>query len=154
MIPYSMQSIHFVDVSDPATVHVLGGCPVALSQDCFTYWHSQVLHCLALRLSDFLSRLNTIHAYADLLGMQASESPQGTIPSSLIINPNRSDIVIHDEICNSVALLELTCSLDSTYHLESVIDQEEYNQLSSEFNRLGVPCHYKTVNLSVLGHYL
>ena len=28
-----MQSVHFVDVSDPvATAHVLGGCPVALSQ--------------------------------------------------------------------------------------------------------------------------
>ena len=37
----------------PTTSHVLGGCPVALSQDRFTYRHDQVLHCLASQLSDF-----------------------------------------------------------------------------------------------------
>ena len=142
----------------PTTSHVLGGCPVALSQDRFTYRHNQVLHCLASKLSDFLSGFNTIHVYADLPGMRASESPQGTIPPSLIITSYRPDIVIYNETCNLVALLELTCPLDSIHHLESARDRkqskEEYHQLSSEFDRLGVPCFYDTVELSVLGHYL
>ena len=60
--------------------------------------------------------------------------------------------------CNLVALLELTCPLDSIHHLESARDRkqskEEYHQLLSEFDRLGVPCFYDTVELSVLGHYL
>ena len=64
----------------PTTAHVLGSCQVTLSQDRFTYQHNQVLHCLASKLSDFLSGFNTIHVYADLPGMRASESPQGTIP--------------------------------------------------------------------------
>ena len=139
----------------PTTAHVLSSCLVALSQDRFTYWHDQVLHCLASKLS---ASHNTIHVYTDLPDMRASESPQGTIPSSLIITPYCPDIVIYNETCNLVALLELTCPLDSIHHLESAIDwkqsKEEYHQILSEFCRLGVPCHYDTVELSVLGHYL
>ena len=64
-----MQSAHFVDVPNPATTaHVLNGCPVPLSQDHFTYQQNQVLHYLALELSDLIAiRLNTIHVYGDLV---------------------------------------------------------------------------------------
>ena len=30
----------------------------------------------------------------------------------------------------------------------------EYQQILSEFDRLGIPCSYYTIELSVLGHYL
>ena len=90
--------------------------------------------------------------------MRASESLQGTIPSLLIITSYRPDIVIYNEACNLVTLLELICPLDSIHHLESARDRKqskvEYHQISSEFDRLGVPCYYDTVELSVLGHYL
>ena len=142
----------------PTTAHVLNGCPVALSQDRFTYRHNQVLHYLASELSDLIARLNTIHVYADLPGMRASESPQGTIPPSLIVTPYRPDIVIYNETSDSVAFLELTCPLDSVYHLESARDRkqskEEYHLLLSELERIGVSCCYGTIELSVLGHYL
>ena len=76
----------------------------------------------------------------------------------LIITPYCPDIVIYNEICNVVALFELTCPLDSIHRLESARDwkqsKEEYYQILSEFDNLGVPCHYNTVKLSVLGHYL
>ena len=128
-----------------------------MSQDRFTYRHNQVLHCLASKLSDFLSGSNTIHVYADLPGMRASESPQGTIPPSLLITSYHPD-VIYNATRSLVVLLELTCPLDSIHHLESARDRkqskEEYLQLSSEFDHLGVPCFYDTVELSVLGHYL
>ena len=86
--------------------------------------------------------------------MQASKSPQGTI-SLLYITTYCPDIVIYNEICNTMASLELTCPLDSTHLLEFTRDQkQEYHQVLSEFDRLGVPCHYDTIELSVLGHYL
>ena len=102
---------------------------MALSQGHFTYWHDQVLHCLALGFSDILAELNTVHVYADL---RASESSQGSIPSLLIVTFYCPDIVIHNVTCNSMALLELTCPLDSMQHLESMRgrkqSKEEYLQ--------------------------
>ena len=56
--------------------------------------------------------------------MRASESPQGTIPSLLMVTSYRPDIVIHNVTSNSVALLELTCPLDSMQHLESARDHK------------------------------
>ena len=77
-----------------------------------------------------------------LPGMRASESPQGTIPSSLMITPDRPDIVMYNETCNSVALLELTCPLGTFQHLESARDRkqskEEYLQILSKLDRLGI----------------
>ena len=93
-------------------------CLVALSQDCFTYRHNQVLHCLALKLSEFLSSLSTIHVYADLPGMRASESPQGTIPS-LIITPYRPYLPFLPSVINSFDLSWFwTCyfKLLTSYH--------------------------------------
>ena len=48
-----------------------------------------------------------VSVYADLPGMRASDSPQTTIPPSLLITPYRPDIVIYNQINNSVTLLEL-----------------------------------------------
>jgi len=57
-----------------------------------------------------------------------------------------------------VALLELTCPLDLIHHLNSARDRKqgnkEYQELQSEFDCLGIPCIYDTIELSVLGHYL
>ena len=141
------------------TAHILNGCPTALSQGCFTYQHDQVLHCLALGLSGILAELNTLHVYVDLPGMRVSKSPQGTIPSSLIVTSSyHPDIVIHNVTCNSVALLELTCRLESMQHLESVRDRkhskEEYLPILSGLDCMGVSFRYDTIKLIALGHYL
>ena len=81
-----------------------------------------------------------------------------SIPPSLLITAYRPDIVIYNQINNSVALLELTCPLDSVHHLEPARERKqgktEYQQILSEFDRLGIPCSYHTIELSVLGHYL
>ena len=96
--------------------------------------------------------------YADLPGMQVSDSPQTTIPPSLLITPYRPDIVIYKQINNSVALLKLTCPLDSFHRLESARERKqrktEYQQILSEFDRLGFLCSYYTIELSILGLYL
>ena len=55
-------------------------------------------------------------------------------------------------------MLERTCPLDSIHHLESVKDRkqckEEYLQILSELEHLGVLYYYNTIELSVVGHYL
>ena len=90
--------------------------------------------------------------------MRVSDSPQTTIPPLLLITPYRPDIVIYNQINTSVALLELTCPLDSAHHLESAREckqrKTEYQQILSEFDCLGIPCSYYTIELSALGHYL
>ena len=57
-----------------------------------------------------------------------------------------------------MALLELTCPLDSIEHLKSARDRKqgkrEYQELQSEFDCQGIPCFYDTIEISVLGHYL
>ena len=131
---------------------------MALSQGRYTYRHDQVLSCLVSGLSDLLAEVNSICIYADLPGMRASESPQETVPSSLMVTSYRPDIVIHNVINNTVALLELTCPLDSAQHLEAARDRKqskrEYLQILSELDRLGIFSLYDTIELSVLGHYL
>jgi len=133
----------------PTAAHVLSGCPVALSQDHYTYCHDQVLGCLVSGLSDLLAE---VCIYA---GMRASESPQVIVLILLMVTSYHPDIVIYNVTSNSVALIELTCPLDSTQHLEAARDRNyEYLQILLELDCLGVPSIYDTVELSVLGHYL
>ena len=109
-------------------------------------------------LSTFVAGQCMLSVYADLPEMRASDSPQTTIPPSLLITPYRPDIVIYNQMNNSVALLELTCPLDSVHHLESARERKqkktEYQQILSEFDHLIILCSYYTIELSVLGHYL
>jgi len=75
--------------AQPTTAHVLGACPVALSQGHFTYRHNQVLNCLAIELSG-----SGISLYTDLPGLQASDCPQSTIPPSLLVTSYWPDLTI------------------------------------------------------------
>jgi len=55
-------------------------------------------------------------------------------------------------------MLELTCPLDSVDNLQSARERkqgkQEYLEIQSKLDRLGVSCFYSTIELSVLGHYL
>ena len=42
----------------------------------------------------------------------------------------------------------------NSMHCSNSLLQKQYHQILSELERLGVPCHYDTIKLSVLGHYL
>jgi len=100
----------------------------------------------------------TKEVYADLPGRRASNTPQATVPPSIFINPYCPDIVIHNKASNAVALLELTCPIDSLSHLQSArsrkLEKENYQLLLSELDRLGIVNYYDTIEMSVLGHYL
>jgi len=91
----------------------------------------------------------TVSVYADLPGLCASDS---STSNSSSIFPGMSyypDIVLYNESSNLVAMLELTCPLDSVDHLNSARVQKqekrEYQELQSELDHLGIPCIYDTV---------
>ena len=108
---------------------------MALTQQCYAYRHDQVLHLLACRLVDMFVSYSCIHVYADLPGLRAS--PQATIPSNLLITSYRPNIVVYNSEASSVALLELTCPLDSEHHIKAARsrtqNKTEYLQLLAEF---------------------
>ena len=57
----------------------------------------------------------------------------------------------------SVALLELTCALDSGHHILSARSKKQnkpdYLQLLAELDRLQISNYYKKVEISVLGYH-
>ena len=119
--------------AQPTTAHVLGACPVALSQGRFTYRHNQVLNCLAIELSKLLPG-SCISLYADLPGLRASDCPQSTIPPSVLVTSYRPDLVIYNRSSNSVAMLELTCPLDSVDNLQSAREHKQGKKNTLKFN--------------------
>ena len=128
--------------------------PVALNQQCYTYCHNQVLSAPASMLTKAFANYPSIQVFADLYNHQAS---QATIPTSILITPYRPDIVVCNSHIHSVAMLELTCPLDSVHHLESAQNRKqskvEYLQLLAEFDRLNFSSNYETIKISTLGHY-
>ena len=50
-----------------------------------------------------------------------------TIPSNLLITSYRPDIVVYNSEASSVALLELTCPLDSEHHIEAARSRKQNN---------------------------
>jgi len=87
------------------TAHILGGYPMALTQQRYTYHHNQVLLLLATKLKEMFTADKFICVYADLHGWRSSESPQATIPSALVSTPFRPNIVVHNSATLFVALL-------------------------------------------------
>ena len=69
----NLQQWH-IQLHYPTTAHVLGCCPSALTQGCFTY-HNQV-YCLASELFKFLAGQCIVSIYAGLPRMWASDSPR------------------------------------------------------------------------------
>jgi len=128
-----------------------------LAQQRYTYRHDQVLSILAAMLDKVFISCPFIHVFADLHNRRACEAPQATIPTSILITPYRPDIVVYNSQVHCVAMLELTCPLDSVHHLESARNRKqskaEYLQLLAEFDRLNIKSHYETIEISALGHY-
>jgi len=146
------------DSNRPTTAHILGGCSVALSQQRYTYRHNQVLFTLVSKLTTIFSDCRVVSVYADLQGFRFNDSPPETIPSTVLITPYRPDIVIYNRLTSSMGIIELTCPLDSLQHLESARTRKqfkpEYVQLLAELDRLMISHCYRTVEVSVLGHFL
>ncbi|XP_065884075.1 uncharacterized protein [Dysidea avara] len=145
------------DSRRPTTAHVLSSCPAALNQQRYTYRHDQVLRVLATKLSEAFADIPFVKVFADIPNFHADNSPQSTIPMSLLITSYRPDIVIYNSQSSSITLLELTCPLDSIHHIQSARNRKqsktEYLQLLAEFDRLNIANYYDTIEITVLGHF-
>ena len=54
----------------PTKAHILGSCPVALSQQRYTYRRNQVLHILVSKLTTLFADHQDVRMYADLNGFR------------------------------------------------------------------------------------
>ena len=126
-------------------------------QNRYAYRHNLALQCLAYQFIDLCENLPFIQVFVDLPNLQASVSPPATIPPEVMVTSYRPDLVFYNTATNSIALLELTCPLDSEHHLQSARlrkqNKVEYQQLLAELDCLNVSNYYKTLEISVLGHY-
>jgi len=65
------------------------------------------------------------------------------IPTTIIVTAYRPDIVVFNTGTSAVAMLELTCPLDSSHHLETARfhkqSKVEYHQILAELDRLECP---------------
>ena len=122
-----------------------------------TYRHNLALQCLAYQFIDLCENLSFVQVFVDLPNLQASVSLPATIPPEVMVTSYCPDLVFYNTATNSIALLELTCPLDSEHHLQSARlrkqNKVEYQQLLAELDRLNVSNYYKTLEISVLGHY-
>ena len=145
------------DSNRPTTANILGGCPVALSQQRYTYRHNQVLFTLVSQLTTLFSDCQIVSVYADLQGFHFNDAPPETIPSNVLVTPYRPDVVIYNRHSASMGIIELTCPLDSIQHMESArshkLCKPEYVQILAELDRLKIPHCYRTVEVRVLGHF-
>ena len=73
------------DFNRQTTVHILGGCTVALSQQRYTFHCNQVLYILASKLSTLFADCENVIVFADLHGLHFNESPQETIPLTVLV---------------------------------------------------------------------
>ena len=130
---------------------------MALTQQRYTYRHNQVLFVLATKFVEAFTSAPFIKVFADLPGFHADNTPQSTIPASLFITPYCPDIVIYNPQSSSIALLELTCPLDSIHHIQLAQSRKQnktdYLQLLAEFDHLNISNYYETIEITVLGHY-
>jgi len=130
----------------PTTAHVLSGCPVALTQNRYTYRHNMALQCLVHQFIDIYKHLPSIKVFADLPNLQASVSPLATLPPEVMLTSYRPDLVFHNTATKSIALLELILLWIPCTILE-------YQQLLADLDRLNITNYYETHEISFLGHH-
>jgi len=66
-----------------------------------------------------------VHEYADLLNFYANNAPQTTIPSDILITSYCPNFVIFNFQLPFITLLELTCPLDSTQHIQAAQNRKQ-----------------------------
>ena len=112
---------------------------------------------LASKLTTLFADCHDVKVHADLQGFRSNDSPPETILLSVLVTPYRSDIVIYNAHSSLMGIVELTFPLDSVQHIESARDRKqfkpEYQQLLAELDCLTISTCYRTVEVSVLGHF-
>ena len=130
--------------------HILSCCPSALAR--YAWRHDKAL----LSIIQFLKQHNQDHdIYADLDGHRASESPQSTLPPSIMHTLSRPDIcIVHNK---SITFIELTIPWNSEDNLNAAHRFKEsksnYISLICDLHQLGYGATLQPIEVGCLGHY-
>ena len=112
--------------------HITNMCPVSLQQGRFTWRHDSVLHYITSQVKQ-LATPNT-DVYSDLPGQQINGT---TVPADILVSSgegSKPDLVIIDRTQSIIALLELTCPLESNVESAHKMKQAKYTQLELSLN--------------------
>ena len=146
----------------PTCHHVLN---VALQQGRFTFRHDTVLSCLMAELYK-LNQLIVWMMLKYLLIWMGNVRLTLLLPQFPLLYWSRYWCVLtglillqlYNAELKTVSLLELTCLFNSRADLSAARERQqekpEYQQIVAELDRLGIVCHYDTVEIGCLGYYL
>ena len=101
--------------TQPATLHILNGCPDALNQGCYTWRHHSILSCLLSSLEDLAPNGESI--YANLPHHMCSDNHPATIPLHFSISSACPDMVMRISE-RKIHILELTVFSNSPHCFE------------------------------------
>jgi len=82
-----------------------------------------------------------------------NDSTPETIPSTVLVTPYQPDIAFYNIHSSLMGIIELTCPLDSVQHIKSDYDQKQSKSEYWQLGSAGPFAYYKTVEVSVLGHF-
>ena len=107
--------------------HILNWCPVALTQQRFTWRHDSVLNHLTKELKK--STEDNLTIYSDIPGHKING---GTIPPDVLTTGVRPDIVILDRKSKKIDIFELTCSFEKNISSANRKKSDKYLDLESD----------------------
>ena len=123
--------------------HLLSACAKAREQGRYTARHDAIIKYW------LTSNTNTnIALYADIDGFRTSG---GTIPTSVLVTPQRPDLVIQNN--NELTLIELTVSWDTKEGIEAARQRKEvrYAPLLSDLQEAGTKANLITIEIGARG---
>ena len=137
----------------PIVLHILNYCPTALNQKRFTWRHDSVLLKLFSSFKSFLGEGEAL--YVDLPGKRASDTPQATVPVSILATSARLDMVLIKE-GNHFDRIHCTLRLERNpkWRETQEIEQKSYLELVSDLETKGYSAALITCEISSLGHSL
>ena len=138
----------------PTTLHILNGCPLALSQGRYTWRHDSVLVKLLWTIKMLLSPEDRI--YGDLSSFRASDNPLATVPPEIVVTSARPDMVVVRNC--EILLIELTVPYNSPESIANAHSRKEakenYNMLLDDLEAKGYSASLLAIEIGSLGHSL
>jgi hypothetical protein len=132
--------------------HVLVHCKHTFNQERLTCWHNSVLNHIAGCLKSLLVGKNTVELYCDLDGLQAPGG--GSIPADIMVQAQRPDLVIIDQLVHRIALFELTCPSDIDAKRAKECKTARYADLKIALRNEGWDCSLYLIKVGAQGHII
>ena len=157
------------------TAHILRACKVALQLGRFTFWHDSVLHVLLSTVQSFLSLYTVSLSCFDTLIKKPEHSIKKrigllhfasgwilqcdhlhnklVIPSFIVVNQLRLDIILYFISTKTVNMLELTCPFEENMEVWYNKKFEKCHPLSLAMVSNGLLVHLFLIEVGAGGYY-